>query len=92
MWRAGGLGVALWLAAGGMAPAAENFIPQGHSYSTENDQLPPLNSEEDQIDLGADLLESEIYVEQRERKRFESEFNRFIYEQEPDVSDDMPDF
>jgi hypothetical protein len=76
----------------GMALAAENFIPQGHSYSPSNELLPPLNSREDQINRNTDLLETEIYVEQRQQKQFESQMNRFIYDQEPGGANDLPDY
>lgn len=62
--------------------AAENFIPGGHTYSPDNDPLPELNSEQDNINLNADLLQSEINRQQRERKLLDSQFHRFISEQE----------
>jgi hypothetical protein len=62
--------------------AAENFIPGGHTYSPDNDPLPELNTEQDNINLNADLLQSEINRQQRERKLLDSQFNRFISEQE----------
>ena len=63
------------------ATAAENFIPGGHTYSPERSSLPALNSPQDQINLGADLIESEIYRKQREQKQFESQMRRFTDEQ-----------
>jgi hypothetical protein len=64
------------------ASAAENFIPGGHTYSPERSNLPELNSPQDQINLGADLIESEIYNKQREQKQFDSQLRRFTDEQE----------
>jgi hypothetical protein len=66
----------------GPALAAENFIPGGHTYSPDNDPLPPLNSEQDDINLNADLIQSEIYRKQREQKVLDSQFQRFTGEQE----------
>ncbi len=71
------------------ASAAENFIARGHSYAPGENTLPPLNSTQDEINKETDLLEAEIYVEQRERKRTDSELSRFINNQEltgPDQS------
>ena len=64
------------------ASAAENFIPGGHTYSPERSALPELNSPQDQINLGADLIESEIYNRQRQEKLFDSQLRRFTDEQE----------
>jgi hypothetical protein len=74
------------------APAVENFIPQGHTYGPGQELLPSLNSTEDRINLGADLLQTEIYVEQRQRQQFNSELNRFINEQHPDPTDNSLDY
>lgn len=72
--------------------AAENFIPGGHTYSPDNDPLPELNSEQDNINLNADLLQSEINRQQRERKLLDSQFNRFISEQELKGGDYSPEY
>jgi hypothetical protein len=77
---------------GGAALAEENFIPKGHVYSPDNEQLPPLNSREDQINKQTDIYETEIYTVQKQRKLFESEMNRFIYSQEPGGADYLPDY
>jgi hypothetical protein len=76
------------------APAltVENFIPQGHTYGPDQEILPPLNSTEDRINLGADLLQSEIYVQQRQRQLFNSDLNRFINDQHPDPTDNSLDY
>ena len=72
--------------------AAENFIPGGHTYSPDNDPLPELNSEQDNINLNADLIQSEINRQQRERKLLDSQFQRFISEQELKGGDYSPDY
>jgi hypothetical protein len=63
------------------APAAENFIVRGMPYAPGDDQLPPLGSEKDELNLQTDLLEADIYVKQRQRKLFDSEMSRFINDQ-----------
>jgi hypothetical protein len=77
-----------------LAPAFadENFIPGGHTYSPDNEPLPKLNSEQDDINLNADLLQSEINRQQRERKLLDSQFQRFISEQELKGGDYSPDY
>ena len=71
----------------GPALAAENFIPGGHTYSPDNDPLPALNTEQDSINLNADILQSEIYTKQRERKLLDSQIQRFTGEQELEGGD-----
>jgi len=73
--------VAVLAAAAVQASAAENFIVSGHSYAPGAEQLPPLGSEQDQINLQTDLLQAQIYVEERQRKLFESQMSRFINDQ-----------
>ena len=87
--RVGFMALAVLVATAIQASAAENFIVRGHSYAPGDDQLPPLNSERDDVNLQTDILESEIYVSQRQRKLFDSEMSRFINNQEltgPDQS------
>ena len=72
--------------------AAENFIPGGHTYSPDNEPLPPLNSEQDNINLNADIIQSEINRQQRERKLLDSQFQRFISEQELEGGDYSPEY
>lgn len=62
--------------------AAENFIVRGHPYAPGDDRLPPLGSPRDDLNLQTDLREAEIYVNQRQRKTFESDMSRFINNQE----------
>src|SRR5262249_42320901 len=72
--------------------AAENFIPGGHSYSPENKPLPPLNSKQDDINLNADIIQSQINQQQRERKLLDSQFQRFISEQQLPGADYTPEY
>jgi hypothetical protein len=72
--------------------AAENFIPRGHSFQPGDSTLPPLNSDQDRIDLQTDLYEAELYVKQRRQKVFESRLNRFQFEQEFNSLNDNPEY
>jgi hypothetical protein len=76
------LSVALAGALSFPALAAENFIPGGHTYSPENIPLPDLNTRQDDINLNADIIQSEIYTKQREQKLLDSQMHRFTDEQE----------
>jgi hypothetical protein len=76
----------------GSGQAAENFIPRGHSYQPGEETLPPINSEQDRINLQTDLYESELYVRQRQQKVFESRMNRFQFEQEFNTLNNDPEY
>lgn len=76
--RAGILAMAVVLAAGVSAQAAEKFIPKGHSYAPDSYGLPPLNSEVDQLNAQTDIYETEIYRQQYDRKLFDSDLDRFM--------------
>jgi hypothetical protein len=67
--------------------SAENFIPSGQTYSPDRGSLPLLNSEQDLINLQADIFQSEINVIQRQRKLQDNEFSRFLYNQDLDGTD-----
>jgi hypothetical protein len=69
------------------AISAENFIPGGHSYAPDHGGLPPLNSRQDQINLNADIIQSEIYTDNRQLKVEQSELSRFMYNQNLDGPD-----
>lgn len=53
----------------------QRYVPQGHSYSSSNNQLPTLNSYEDQVNNGTDRLQTEIYRAQRNRAFWDSWVN-----------------
>jgi hypothetical protein len=86
------LGIAFAVALSAPAFAAENFIPGGHTYSPDNDPLPELNTEQDNINLNADIIQSEINRQQRERKLLDSQLQRFIGEQELKGGDYSPEY
>jgi hypothetical protein len=81
------IGLTAMAAVPAVAISAENFIPGGHSYTPDSGGLPPLNSRQDRINLNADIIQSEIYVDNRQLKVEQSEFNRFIYSQNLDGPD-----
>jgi hypothetical protein len=72
--------------------AAENFVPKGHLYTPGDPALPDLNSDEDQLNNGTDVYESELYVLKRDRKIFDSQLNRFFSDQQPPGGDFSPDY
>lgn len=76
------LSIAIAGAMFGPVLAAENFIAGGHTYSPDNIPLPELNTEQDSINLNADIIQSEIYTKQREQKLIDSQIQRFTGEQE----------
>lgn len=51
------------------------YIPKGHSHDSSNNQLPTLNSYEDQINNRADQIETEIYKARRDRAYWDSWVN-----------------
>jgi len=73
-----GLLVALIAGVGSFAVshAAEQFVPQGYLYGPGNDQLPPLNSEQDRVDAMAAVRQTEIYNSQYRERRFLENMNR----------------
>ncbi len=72
----------LGMAAVAVAPAnsyaEQKFVPQGHTYSPDQNRLPLLNSRRDRVNSQADIYESEIYRIQRERAILEAEMTRHI--------------
>ena len=75
----GGVVVAMAMASGlPSANAAEKFVPQGHSYSPDENRLPLLNSSRDRVNSQADIYEAEIYRIERERAIIEGELQRHI--------------
>ncbi|MGF7161470.1 hypothetical protein FHS85_003105 [Rhodoligotrophos appendicifer] len=78
--NAAGLTFALMLSSGLMVSthAAEQFIPQGHVYGPNSEQLPALNSTQDQIDAMADIRETEIWKSQHRERLFLQQLDRLI--------------
>lgn len=69
------LSMSLWPAP---AQAYEKFIPLGHSYSPDQETLPPLNSDLDRLNAKVDIFESDIYTRERASKVFQSNLNQFL--------------
>lgn len=74
------------------AGAYENFIPLGHNYSPDDSILPPLNSEQDQINAQVDIFESDVYTRARRAKEFRSNLDQFSSEQELEGTSDFLDY
>jgi len=72
------LGTAALLVTPASSIAAEKFIPQGHTYSPDENRLPLLNSYRDRINSTADRYEAEMYRIERERAIIEGELTRHI--------------
>ncbi len=53
----------------------QRYVPQGHSYSSNNSGLPTLNSYDDQISSGTDVRQTEIYRARRDRAFWDSWVN-----------------
>ena len=69
---------AITLGAASASAGDKSFVPQGHTYSPDEDRLPLLNSQRDRINSQADIYEAEIYRAQRERAILEGELTRHI--------------
>lgn len=69
------LAVAVVVPAGGSA--TEQFIPKGFTYAPDSERLPPLNSEQDRIEAGADVRETEIWTDKHEERVFRDQLDRF---------------
>jgi hypothetical protein len=76
----------------GLAGAAENYIPRGHSYTPDSPFLPDANSAEDLLNQRVDVYEAQIYIKQREQKIWESQQNRFRFAQELDGGNFNPEY
>lgn len=72
------MGVAALALTPASSMAAEKFIPQGHTYSPDENRLPLLNSRRDRINSTADRYEAEMYRIERERAIIEGELTRHI--------------
>jgi len=72
------LGIAALAITPTIASAADKFVPQGHTYSPDEDRLPLLNSQRDRINSTADRYEAEMYQIERERAIIEGGLKRHI--------------
>ncbi len=72
-----GLALSVTLAAPSVAGAKDVFVPQGHSYSPDDDRLPLLNSNRDRVNARAAEIETEIYRRKLKQRRNLERFNAF---------------
>lgn len=59
----------------GPVMADENFIPLGQNYAPGDDTLPPIGSEQDQMNAQTDIYETEAYHRALREKEVESSFS-----------------
>jgi len=52
------------------------YMPQGHAYAPGDEPLPPINSARSQFETQVDILQTEIYRRNYDRRLFESEMFR----------------
>ena len=74
------------------AMALENFIPLGQPYTPESSSLPEMSSRQDQINIQADIYETEVYSKLRAKQVQDSYMNRFYNAQEIRGSDYFIDY
>ncbi len=74
------------------AMAYEKFIPQGHSYTPDNTELPDFNSAQGKFDLQTDIYETEIYIRRRDQRVRDSYMKRFSSSQETRGADYSIDY
>lgn len=74
------------------ASAYENFIPSGTGYSTEVDSLPTFDSEAGQINVQADIYETENYRRRLEDAERDSKFRQFFSDANSTGSDSFIDY
>ena len=72
------LGIAALAMATASTFAADKFVPQGHTYSPDDNKLPLLNSQRDRVNSTTDRYEAEMYRIERERAIIEGELTRHI--------------
>lgn len=74
-----------------VALAYDTFIPLGTAYSPTVSSLPEMNSEQDHINLQADIFETEIYMKERDARIHDSYIRR-VLSQENSGSDFSIDY
>lgn len=52
------------------------FMPKGHMYAPGDERLPPIGSPRALFDTQVDIVETEIYRSQYDRRLFETEMHR----------------
>ncbi len=74
------------------AAAYENFIPLGHSYSPDDETLPPLNSDQDQLNSEVDVEEAATWVRDRSERIFNSRIEQLVSDQKQRTPSDFIDY
>ena len=81
------LGCAVLALSAAPALAAENFIPLGQNYAPGDDTLPPIGSEQDQVNAQTDIYQTEAYHRALREKQMESRIQQ-LSDQEFGTLDD----
>lgn len=71
------LGCAVLALSAAPALAAENFIPLGQNYAPGDDEVPPIGSEQDQVNAQVDIYETENFGRALREKQFDTRLNHF---------------
>jgi hypothetical protein len=53
-----------------------SFMPLGHAYAPGEEALPPIGSAQSRFETQVDILQTEVYRRNYDRRMFESEMNR----------------
>ena len=53
-----------------------SYMPQGHAYAPGDDQLPAIDSTQSHFNTQVDILQTEVYRRNYDRRIFESEMFR----------------
>lgn len=64
------------------AMAEESFIPMGHAFALGENEVPPLGSEQDQINAQTDIYETEVFRRELRYKQLDSQLNQLMTKQE----------
>jgi hypothetical protein len=70
------LGCAALALSAAPALAMENFIPLGQNYAPGDDTLPPIGSEQDQMNAQIDIYQTDAYYRALREKQVESRFRQ----------------
>mgnify|MGYP006283006651 CR=1 FL=1 len=82
------MAVAALALSSGAVLADQNYIPGSRDYGLGSDPLPPLNSAQDQFNEQVDIYQSEVYNRNLSKKKFDSNIENLMDEQNPGAPDD----
>lgn len=86
------LGCAVLALSAAPALADENFIPLGQNYAPGNDTLPPIGSEQDQINAQTDIYQTEAYLRALRNKQMETRFDQLSQQGQGSMDLDSLDY